>query len=47
MRKTVRGKVISPEIIQINTKVVKEGAKKLEEVFGKKEEEPLVEEKKE
>ena len=46
MRKTVRGQVISPEIIQINFKVLKEGAKKLEEVFGKKEEAP-VEEKKE
>ena len=34
MRKTVRGKVISPEIIQINLKVLKEGAKKLEEVFA-------------
>ncbi|MCK4647728.1 hypothetical protein KAT24_02255, partial [Candidatus Pacearchaeota archaeon] len=33
MRKTVRGKVISPEIIQINLKVLKEGAKKLSEIF--------------
>ena len=33
MRKTVRGKVISPEIIQINLKVLKEGAKKLAEIF--------------
>ena len=48
MRKTVRGKVISPEIVQINLKVLKEGAKKLEEVFGKKEEAPAeTEEKKE
>ena len=37
MRKTVRGQVISPEIVQINLKVLKEGAKKLEEVFGNKE----------
>ena len=43
MRKTVRGKVISPEIIQINLKVLKEGSKKLEEVFGKKEEAPAEE----
>jgi small subunit ribosomal protein S6e len=35
MRKTVRGKVISPEIIQINLKVIKEGAKKLDAIFGK------------
>ena len=38
MRKTVRGKVISPEIVQINLKVLKEGAKKLGDVFGKGEE---------
>ena len=46
MRKTVRGKVISPEIVQINLKVLKEGAKKLEDVFGKKEEAPAEEKKK-
>ena len=45
MRKTVRGKVISPEIVQINLKVLKEGAKKLEEVLGKKEEAPEEEKK--
>lgn len=33
LRKTVRGKVLSPEIVQINLKVVKEGAKPLAEVF--------------
>jgi small subunit ribosomal protein S6e len=33
MRKTVRGQVISPEIIQINLKTLKEGAKKLSEIF--------------
>jgi len=33
LRKTVRGKVISPEIVQINLKILKEGSKKLEEIF--------------
>ena len=33
LRKTVRGRVISPDIVQINLKVIKEGAKKLEQVF--------------
>lgn len=33
LRRTVRGKVISPAISQINLKVLKEGSKKLEEVF--------------
>jgi len=33
LRKTVRGKVISPEIVQINIKVINEGAKKLSEIF--------------
>ena len=33
MRKTARGKTISSEIIQINLKVLKEGAKKLIEIF--------------
>ena len=33
MRKTVRGKVISPEIVQINLKMLKEGNKKLSEIF--------------
>ncbi len=33
LRKTVRGKVISPDIVQINLKVLKEGSKKLSEVF--------------
>jgi len=33
LRKTVRGRVISPEIIQINLKTLKEGNKKLSEVF--------------
>ena len=33
LRKTVRGKIISSEIIQINLKILKEGNKKLSEVF--------------
>ena len=33
LRKTVRGKVISPEIVQINLKVLKEGSKKLSDIF--------------
>ncbi|MCL5018830.1 MAG: eS6 family ribosomal protein [Candidatus Pacearchaeota archaeon] len=33
LRKTVRGKVISPAIVQINLKILKEGSKKLSEVF--------------
>ena len=33
MRKTVRGNVISPEISQVNLKIIKEGHKKLEEIF--------------
>jgi small subunit ribosomal protein S6e len=34
LRRTVRGKVISPEITQINLKVLKQGAKPLSEVFS-------------
>jgi small subunit ribosomal protein S6e len=33
MRKTVRGKVISPAIVQINLKILKEGNKKLVDIF--------------
>lgn len=33
LRKTVRGKVISPETAQVNLKVVKEGGKKLHEIW--------------
>ncbi len=33
LRKTVRGRVISPAISQINLKVLKEGKKKLAEIF--------------
>ncbi|MCK5321342.1 30S ribosomal protein S6e [Candidatus Pacearchaeota archaeon] len=37
LRKTVRGKEISQETIQINTKVLKEGSKKFETFFEKPE----------
>jgi len=33
LRKTIRGKVISDTISQINTKVIKQGSKKLSEIF--------------
>jgi len=33
LRRTVRGKIISPEISQINLKILKVGKKKLEEIF--------------
>lgn len=33
LRKTVRGKIISPAIIQINLTILKEGSKKLSEIF--------------
>lgn len=39
LRKTVRGKVISEDISQINMKVLKEGTKKLTEIFALKTEE--------
>ncbi len=38
-KKTVRGRVISKDIVQINVKVVKHGKIPLEEFFKKKEEE--------
>jgi small subunit ribosomal protein S6e len=46
LRKTVRGKIISPDISQINLKVIKEGSKKLSEVFPdqNKAPEPVVKE---
>ena len=37
LRKTVRGNTISQDTKQINFKVLKEGSKKLEDIFGKKE----------
>lgn len=33
LKKTVRGNMISPDIVQINLKIIKEGGKKLEEIF--------------
>ena len=33
LRKVVRGKIISPAIVQINLKLIKEGSKKLSEIF--------------
>jgi len=42
LRKTARGKVISEEISQINLKILKEGSKKLEEVFPEQKEEAEV-----
>ncbi|MDP2947408.1 MAG: S6e family ribosomal protein [Nanoarchaeota archaeon] len=38
LRKTVRGKEISLDTVQINTKVVKEGDKKFDELIVRKEE---------
>ncbi len=38
IRKSVRGNTISDDIAQINLKVVKEGERKIEEIFGVKEE---------
>jgi small subunit ribosomal protein S6e len=39
-RKSVRGNTISQDIVQVNAKIVKHGAKKLEQIFGKKEKKP-------
>lgn len=39
LRKTFRGKVISPEISQVNFKVLKAGKKSLEDIFNPKTEE--------
>ncbi len=36
-KKTVRGNVISPDIVQVNCKIVKKGEKPLEELVPKKE----------
>ena len=48
LRKTVRGKEISPATVQINSKVLKEGTKKFDSLFGAPAEEtPAEEEKKE
>lgn len=34
LRKTLRGKIISPAITQINLKIIKEGSKKLQDIFS-------------
>ncbi len=34
LRKSVRGRIISPDIVQINLKVLKQGNKKLSEIFS-------------
>jgi len=39
-KKTVHGNTISEDIVQINLKVVKEGAKKMSEILGKPEKAP-------
>jgi ribosomal protein S6E (S10) len=38
LRKAIRGKTISPAIVQINLKVIKEGDKKLKDIFEKEKE---------
>ena len=38
LRKTVRGKEVSADTVQINTKVIKEGSKKFHDLFPAKEE---------
>lgn len=43
LRKTVRGKIISPEIVQVNLKVVKKGKKSLKDIFEPAEEKPAEE----
>ena len=45
LRKTVRGEIISPAITQVNLKIIKEGSKKLEDVFKTAEPEKPAEEK--
>ena len=45
LRKTVRGKEISPFTVQINTKVLKEGKKKFDSLFEKPAEESTEEKK--
>ncbi len=45
-RKTVRGNTISSDIVQVNLKVTKAGAKPLKEMFVKKEKPEATEEKK-
>ena len=45
LRKTVRGKEISPETIQINSKILKEGTKKFDALFETPKEETPAEKK--
>ena len=40
LRKTIRGNEISEKTIQINTKIIKQGSKKFEDLLPKKEEKP-------
>ena len=37
-RKTLRGEIVDRDLAQLNVVVIKEGKQKLEEIFGKKEE---------
>lgn len=46
-RKSIRGNTFANDIAQVNLKVVKAGKDKLEKLFGKAEEKPKAEEKKE
>ncbi len=34
VRKTVKGNTISNDIVQVNLKIIKDGSKKVEEIFG-------------
>src|SRR3989344_6048136 len=36
-RKTIRGAIVSPDIAQINLKIIKQGVKSMDEMFPKKE----------
>ncbi len=47
LRKTVRGRIISSDIVQINLKIIKEGKKSLEEIFPEQNKPKEKEEKKE
>jgi len=45
LRKTVRGKTISASVVQINLKILKEGSKKLNEIFPEQNQPKTVEKK--
>ncbi len=47
LRKTIHGKIISDKIVQVNLKLVKEGNKKLDEIFSENKNSDSKEEKKE